>query len=42
MAKQSFTYLFRLRSTRFNLGTTTTNDVVAFDTKDAEGMDWGW
>jgi hypothetical protein len=42
MAKQSFTYLFRLRSTCFDLGATTTDDAMAFDTKDAEGMGWGW
>jgi hypothetical protein len=31
MAKRSFVYLFRLRSTNVALATTTTDDVMAFD-----------
>ena len=36
----SDTYLLYLRSTSFSLAATTTDDIVAFDTEDDEGMGW--
>ena len=42
MAKQSLAYLFFLRSTSFDLTTTTTNDVAAFGVENDEGMCWEW
>ena len=39
-AKELFVYLFLLRSTGFGLVTATTNDIVAFDVEDDEGMGW--
>ena len=36
----SNTYLFYLRNTSFSLAASTTDDIVAFDTEDDEGMGW--
>ena len=40
LAKQLFTYIFRLRSTSFGLAITITNDVMAFNVEDDEGTGW--
>lgn len=38
MAKESFANLFRLRSTSFGFTATATDEAVAFDVEDDEGM----
>jgi hypothetical protein len=38
LAKQLFTYLFHLRSTRFSLAITCIDDIVAFGVEYDEGM----
>ena len=38
MAKQSFAYLFHLRSTSIDLAATTTDDIMASDVEDDEGI----
>jgi hypothetical protein len=40
MAKHLLAYIFRLRSTSFNLAATTIDDAMAFDVENDECMGW--